>query len=139
MEEKQLFRKTVMDRLSSPEELNDYLHVTRPSVWIALIAVVIILIGALVWSTVTYINSYVSGTAEVKDGVMTIALERDAPFAEQIAVGQEAFVGDTVMILASVGYRDGGIIATAPSELPDGSYPVKIKFSQTRLLEMIFN
>ena len=139
MEEKQVFRKSVMDRLSSPEELNDYLHVTRPSVWIALVAVVVILAGALLWSSVTYINSYVDGTAEVKDGTLAIVLGRDTPFVDRLEAGQEVIVGDTVFIVSSVGYRDEGIVVTAVCGLTDGTYPAKVKFSQTQLLGMIFN
>ena len=45
----ELFRKKSMDRISSPEELNDYIKVTTPSVWLSIAAIVIILVGALVW------------------------------------------------------------------------------------------
>ena len=45
----ELFRKKSMDRISSPEELNDYIRVTTPSVWLVLTATVIILVGALIW------------------------------------------------------------------------------------------
>ena len=139
MEEKQIFRKSVMDRLSSPEELNDYLHVTRPSVWIALVAVVVILAGALVWSSVTYINSYVDGTAEVKDGTLAIVLDRETPFVNRLEAGQEIIVGDAVFTVSTIGYRDEGIVVTARCGLMDGTYPAKVKFSKTQLLGMIFN
>ena len=139
MENKQVFRKSVMDRLSSPEELNEYLHVTRPSVWIALVAVIIILVGALIWSSVTYIESYVDVKAEVKNGTMTVLLDRDTPFLERIEVGQDVITGSTTTQIAGIGYREDGYIATAPSTLADGTYDVKIKFSKTQLLGMIFN
>ena len=139
MEEKRVFRKSVMDRLSSPEELNEYLHVTRPSVWIALVAVIIILVGALIWSSVTYIESYVDVTAEVKNGSMTMLLERDTPFLERIEVGQDVITGSSTTQITSIGFREDGYIATAPSPLADGTYAVKIKFSKTQLLGMIFN
>ena len=139
MEEKQIFRKNVMDRLSSPEELNDYLHVTRPAVWIALGAVVLVLIGALVWSSATYINSYVTGTAEVKDGVMTVLIDPDSPFIDRIEVGQDVLVGDTKTTVSGLGYREEGFIATAASTLSDGIYPAKIQFSKTQMIEMILN
>ena len=48
--DKKIFREKSIDRVSSPEELNNYMKVTTPKVWIALIAVLILLIGALVWS-----------------------------------------------------------------------------------------
>ena len=60
-----LFRKKSIDRVSSPEQLNDYIRVTKPSVWLVLIAVVLLLIGMLIWSifgSVTVTNA--DGTTE---------------------------------------------------------------------------
>ena len=48
----ELFRKKSMDRISSPEELNDYIRVTTPSVWLVLTATVIILVGTLIWGAI---------------------------------------------------------------------------------------
>lgn len=44
-----IFRKKSIDKVSSPEKLDDYIRVTTPSVWIALAAMVILLIGVIVW------------------------------------------------------------------------------------------
>lgn len=57
--DKKLFREKNVQRVSSPEELNDYMRVTSPSVWIILIAVIILLVGFAVWGitgTVTVVN-----------------------------------------------------------------------------------
>ena len=45
-----IFREKTMKRVSSPEQLNDYIRVTSPSVWIVLIALVVLLVGMLAWS-----------------------------------------------------------------------------------------
>ena len=45
-----IFREKSMERVSSPESLNDYIRVTTPSVWIVLIALVVLLLGMLTWS-----------------------------------------------------------------------------------------
>ena len=63
-----IFRKKSMDRVTGPESLNDYIRVTSPSVWIALLALVVLLVGLLAWS--------VFGRIEVKDengGVKEVA------------------------------------------------------------------
>ncbi len=44
-----LFRKKSIDRISSPEQLNDYIRVSTPPLWLALIATLLLLIGALAW------------------------------------------------------------------------------------------
>ncbi len=50
MEEKQnIFRKTSLDRISSPEGLNDYIKVSRPSLWLILGAIAVLLAAAIFW------------------------------------------------------------------------------------------
>ena len=44
-----IFRKKSIDKVSSPEKLDDYIRVTTPSVWITLAAIVILLVGIIVW------------------------------------------------------------------------------------------
>ena len=45
-----IFRQKSLKRVSSPEELNDYIRVTSPSVWIVLVALALLLAGMLAWS-----------------------------------------------------------------------------------------
>lgn len=51
-----LFREKSLERVSSPEQLDDYIRVTTPSVWIVLAATVIILAGMLAWSVFGTVN-----------------------------------------------------------------------------------
>ena len=44
-----IFRQKSMDRVSSPEALDDYIRVTTPSGWILLIALAVLLAGVLAW------------------------------------------------------------------------------------------
>lgn len=44
MEEK-IFRETSMERVSSPEQLDDYIRVTSPGMWMVMGAVVLLLAG----------------------------------------------------------------------------------------------
>ena len=50
MEGKSIFRKKSLDRLTSPDQLNDYIRVTTPSVWLILIATLILIAGVLIWA-----------------------------------------------------------------------------------------
>jgi HlyD family secretion protein len=56
-----LFRKSAMDRLSSPEQLDVMMQVTSPMGWIALAGVGVILLFASVWSVVGKIGIRVDG------------------------------------------------------------------------------
>ena len=47
-----LFREKSIERVSSPEKLDDYIKVVSPGVWIALAAIIILLLGILAWANV---------------------------------------------------------------------------------------
>lgn len=56
-----IFRKVALDRLSSPEQLDQVMRVTRPGGWIALAAIGALLLTGLVWGTVGTLSDRVSG------------------------------------------------------------------------------
>jgi hypothetical protein len=59
-----IFRKSSIDRVQSPEQLNDYIRVSNPSAWIIVIATIILLGSVLVWS--------VFGTLEMEKKVTSV-------------------------------------------------------------------
>ena len=67
-----IYRKKSLDRITSPESLGDYLHVTNPAVWMILTAIIVLLVGMLIWSSTATINSIATGTAQVEDGNLAV-------------------------------------------------------------------
>ena len=134
-----LFRKKSIERISSPEQLNDYLRVTSPSIWIILAAVIVLLCGLLIWSSVTTIESSVEGSAEVKNGVMTIRFTDQAK-AKNVEKGMVVKVGDTETTVSATA-RDGNglVICTAGTVLSDGFYDARICYRQTQVLSLLFD
>ena len=134
-----LYRQKSIDRISSPEQLNDYLRVTNISVWLILVAVIILLVGFLIWSSVATIESYTDGSAQVQGGVMTIRFT-DQQFAKNVEAGMPVKAGDTETVVRSVG-RDGNglIIAHADTVLTDGYYPVRVSYKQSQVLGLLFD
>ena len=56
--ENPLFRKKSLERISSPEQLHDYMRVTSPRLWMLLSAIAVFLAGFIVYvSTVTLENT----------------------------------------------------------------------------------
>ena len=49
-EDKRVYRQESLDRVSSPEKLNDYIKVSSPSVWLIMAAIIILLLGVIAWS-----------------------------------------------------------------------------------------
>ena len=69
-----LFRKESLERIQSPEQLTDYIKVTNPGIWIILFAIIILLAGVFVWSTVGKLETLAGGNAVVKDGTAQIVV-----------------------------------------------------------------
>ena len=136
--EQSMFRKESVDHISSPEQLNDYLRVTTPTVWIILVAVIILLAGMLIWSTVTTLDSYAAGTAQVKDGLLILYFDNEN-LAKSIEPGMKLFVGDSELTVSGMGTSETGVpFATAETSLADGSYPAKICYKQEQLIRLLF-
>ena len=64
---KQLFKKSNIDRVSSPEQLHDYVRVANPGLWMIISAIVILLVGVVIWGFIGKIDTTMS-TAIVTDG-----------------------------------------------------------------------
>ena len=55
-----LFRQKSMDRISSPEELHDYMRVTSPRLWMILTAIVVLLAGFIVYASTAKMENTVN-------------------------------------------------------------------------------
>lgn len=56
-----------MDKISSPEQLHDYVRVANPGLWMVISAIVILLAGIVVWGFIGKIDTTMT-TAIVTDG-----------------------------------------------------------------------
>ena len=136
---RKIYREKSLERISSPEQLNDYLKVTKPAVWLVLTAVVVLLVGMIIWSSFTYIGSYAKGTGEVSNGNMTITFE-DQKFAKNVKEDMEVTAAGSVTVVDSVSFdRDGNVVANAKTTLDDGTYEASVKYKTTQLLGLLFS
>ena len=89
---KQLFKKSNIDRVTSPEQLQDYVRVSNPSLWMAISAIVILLLGVVVWGIIGKIDSTLPTAIVTDDGKAVIYIgESDI---EKIEVGMTVRSGD---------------------------------------------
>ncbi len=63
-----IFRQRSLERISSPEQLTDYLKVTNIGVWVILAAVIILLAGLFVWSMVGNLETITDRVAVSRTG-----------------------------------------------------------------------
>ncbi|MBR2794498.1 MAG: hypothetical protein IKE16_07610 [Solobacterium sp.] len=64
-ENKSLFREKSMEQFSSPEQLNDYIKITNPSLILILVAIIALLAGTIVWGMLGTIDAEAKVTARV--------------------------------------------------------------------------
>ena len=97
---KQIFRKKSVDRMSSPEQLNDYIKVINPGVWMALAAIVILLVGVCVWGVFGTLETKLSVAAVSQDGQTVLYVKEDnvASVQENMSV----YIGDETYKVTSV-------------------------------------
>ena len=107
----QLFRKKSVDRVSSPEQLNEYIKVSNPGIWMILAAIVILLVGAIVWGVLGTLDTTLPTVAVAENGELTVYVkEADIDSIEE---GMTVRIGD----------KEGTIteISTTPTPV-DGTF-----------------
>ena len=71
--ENSLFRKKSLERISSPEQMHDYMRVTSPRLWMLLTAIVVLVAGFIVYAAMTNIES----TLPIKVSVDSYEVEEE--------------------------------------------------------------
>ena len=73
-EHKSIYRKVSLDRLSSPEQLDQKVTVVSPSGWIAIISLAVLVVAALFWGFLGSVSNRVSGGGVLmpREGVVTL-------------------------------------------------------------------
>ena len=72
-----IFRKESLDRISSPEQLDDYIKVTSPGVWMFMSGIILVLIGFCVWLFVGRMEGTISTGGVVANGELKFYLSED--------------------------------------------------------------
>ena len=82
-----LFREKGMDRVSSPEQLNDRLRVANPGVWLLLTGIFLVLAGICVWGIFGRLNTVLSVGAMTDQGKTVCYVKEES--RNRIALGME--------------------------------------------------
>jgi len=111
------FRKQALDRLTSPEDLDRLVRVTKPGTWIALVGLLLVVAGVVLWATLATVTTTVSGLGYVlPEGGLTEASTPRPGTVKRLDVAPGQFVrkGDPIAVLSSPG---GAVIAVdAPAD-----------------------
>lgn len=149
-----IFRKSALDRLATPEDLDELMQVTTPRTWFALLALAVLLVAGILWSALTFVTTTVNAQGVVvppgREALVFLAPEQ----ASRLRPGMTAHVTAPILIngaqlsvtgrVASVGRFPLG--ATALAHLVGSSssasllaksdllIPVRVTFLQSALI-----
>ncbi|MBQ6513430.1 MAG: HlyD family efflux transporter periplasmic adaptor subunit [Clostridia bacterium] len=65
MAKKEVFRKSALEKISSPDQLDKVLKVTSPMSWLALLGITLILVFVVVWSFTGYLPTTITATGMI--------------------------------------------------------------------------
>ncbi|MCM1023711.1 MAG: hypothetical protein NC395_06590 [Prevotella sp.] len=156
--EKQLFRKASIDRVSSPEQLNDYVRVSNPSVWVILAAIIILLTGVCIWGIFGRLDTVVKAAAVCENGTLTLYIT-EADIAS-VKEGMSAAVNGGEYTLSAIsqtpvsvdaeldeyiihkgGFKSGDWVYTATAYAPisDGTYTAAVTVESVPPMSFVLN
>ena len=155
-----LFREKSLERISSPEDLNDYVRVANPGIWMLLIAIVILLLGFLAWAVFADLNTTVDALVVAENGHADCWVSEEE--IAKVSKGMEVLCGEEIYVIREVGtdsfdardflsdysmhvagYEEGEWIHPLMldnSELiPDGTYAADVIISTVKPISFILN
>lgn len=153
-----VFRQKSLDRVSSPEQLNEYIRVSNPGVWMLLAAIVILLVGVCVWGAVGRLDTTISVAAVSAEGKTVLYVKEDS--VTQVAEGMAVRIGDeeyTVTAIAAEpvavnsdfsdyalhvgGLQEGQWVyaVTISAVLPEGVHSAQIVIESVAPMSFILN
>lgn len=153
-----LFREKSLERITSPEQLNDYIRVSTPSVWMLLAAIVVLLAGVCVWGLFGHMDTTLPALAVVQDGT-AIAYVHESD-VQKISNDASVSVGNAQGKVRSVsaepmrvdenftdymrhigGLQEGEWVyaVTLDADCPDGVYVAQITIDSVSPLSFVLN
>lgn len=111
----QLFREKSMERVSSPEQLNDYIRVANPSIWIALSAVIFLLVGICVWGVFGKLDTVLTVGA-VTEGERTVCYVKESDI-NSVSTDMKVRLNGEEYIIAEISVHPVQVDASFPEYL----------------------
>ena len=156
---KTIFRDKSMDKITSPEQMNDYIRVSNPSVWMILSAVIILLVGVCVWGVFGRMDTVIKTGGVCFDGQLTVYIS-ESDFAKVddktiISVGGNEYSvtnrpekpvrtdeNTDPYLMHLVGVSEGDWVYSLEIDadgLPDGTYALSVVTERVRPLDFVLN
>ena len=121
-------------RVSSPDQLTDYLRVTNPGIWVLLACVILLLTGVFAWASIGTLETVIPVKVSVEAQTATVIPGGSGTLARGMPLrvsGQEVLIGST----GTDAY--GRVFGVALVALPDGVYDGTVVTERTRPISFL--
>ncbi len=130
----QASRVNMPRRISSPDQLTDYLRVTNPGVWVLLASIILFLAGVFVWFSIGTLETVVPVKVSVEEKSALVIPAESATLAE----GMPLRVFSDEYLIGGVDTDEyGRTFGTAKVDLPDGVYDGTVVTEQTHPISFL--
>jgi hypothetical protein len=100
----------------SPDDLNDYIRVTNPGIWLLIVAILSILIGTLCWGIFGHVDQTTSATVYVKNHTVTCTVDN----LSQVKDGMQVKYSNTQGTISQI--KNTYCVIDAKDEIKNGKY-----------------
>ena len=69
-----IFREKSIQKVQSPDNLNEYIRVSNPGIWILMVSIAFLLVGLCIWGCFGQLHTQVQGQARCENGVVSFLL-----------------------------------------------------------------
>lgn len=100
----EIFRKTALDTMATPEQLDKQAKIMRPSIWIIFTAMVAALVTFIIWSFTYKITSGInmSGVVFTNNNIVSRSAERDCIVTDVfVSDGDYVNIGDVIAVISN--------------------------------------
>lgn len=130
------FRPEAMKKLTTPDDLTDYIKVSTPSTFIIAIGVFIFLVGVSIWLFFGVINTKIQTTVVAKEGIVQVIVnDKDVKRVEE---QMKVKVKDKYLAVKNVSAFDdeiNGYRLYLEGDIEDGVYPAEIILESVRPID----
>lgn len=141
-ESENIFRQDALDKSLSPDVLNKYIKAATPKIWLMLAAVILILVGVIVWANVGYVEVKYDIVLTANSGEYVAQVEKDT--YEKIK--EESFVrfDDKTLAIdeAKIEKADGTTpiyVLKGKTEAADGNYTAYVIIERMHPVQFVIN
>lgn len=136
----EIFRKKSLDKIKSPENMNDYVRVSNPGIWLLLISVIALLTGACVWGVCGHVDRTLPIAVQVENG--EIVCYAESTDIEDLKPGLAVKIDDIDGVVTEIGERNANgyeIVVQMNSVPADGFYSGKVVVENISPISFILN